>query len=570
MAKWQVWRRMNGVSRDDAARKYVNMVRSFGHSIAGEEKDAGEGVLGGSADRIGTPRTPGSVYFDTPGGVLLETVATSPELLARALSKLLGDDAAADLLAHALHCITGDSIVEAAKPAKIMLTNSAHDDGATMTENSAFADEEDLSREQLQIIKARTMFNMVEEIDDGKSKLLFLTNPQAELIASTPESVQKMLDALEVPKQSLVIEFLETWGFRGSTKLFYRLYYDDLDEGTAGMRNDVPPFLNFDDEAEAEAKIDMFMSDVLIPLAAQTHAVVLCSAVTGSCMLSTSFLRMYSLLKNKWSGPPPFTVISITNDIGYFYRNPAEDAHWKTVRRASRAWRQRDAKLFEVFGPKEGEQPMNHDLDANASLTIITDCIHPKRERIDWRPFSALKQALIRHLSSSVPSLAIRTGFSKKVALGSSSSIALDVVSARAQSGTPVLALDVRNRAPLTLPPSDHTTVGRARRQQLIDHAKSQIAAWRASLLEDLEGKEVVAETLDVCTLAYLHEVLTITDAGLSSRGSKKDARKSSSSKPDAVTLHEALRRVQVGFLLLCGLFDAFCHPSWHGNVCGF
>ena len=42
------------------------------------------------------------------------------------------------------------------------------------------------------------MFNMVEEIDDGKSKLLFLTNPQAELIASSSESVQKMLDALEV------------------------------------------------------------------------------------------------------------------------------------------------------------------------------------------------------------------------------------------------------------------------------------------------------------------------------------------------------------------------------------
>ena len=37
---------------------------------------------------------------------------------------------------------------------------------------SAFADDEDLSREQLQIIKARTMYNMVEEIDDGQTKLL--------------------------------------------------------------------------------------------------------------------------------------------------------------------------------------------------------------------------------------------------------------------------------------------------------------------------------------------------------------------------------------------------------------
>ena len=208
------------------------------------------------------------------------------------------------------------------------------------------------------------------------------------------------------------------------------------------------------------------MADVIIPLAAQTHAVVLCDAIPGECMLSTSFLRMYSLMKSKWSGPTPFTVISITNTIGYFYRNPAENAHWKSVRRASRAWRQRDAKLFEVFGPKDDDPPMHYDLDPNAALTILTDCIHPKRDRLDWRPFTALKQALIRHLSSSVPSLAIRTGFSKKAALGSNSSVALDVVSARAQSGTPVLALDIRNRLPLTPPPG--STVGKARRAALI------------------------------------------------------------------------------------------------------
>jgi hypothetical protein len=49
---------------------------------------------------------------------------------------------------------------------------------------------------------------MVEDIDDGKCKLLFLTNSQADLIASSSLGVQKMLDALEVPKPSLVIELL--------------------------------------------------------------------------------------------------------------------------------------------------------------------------------------------------------------------------------------------------------------------------------------------------------------------------------------------------------------------------
>ena len=123
------------------------------------------------------------------------------------------------------------------------------------------------------------MCSMVEEIEDGKCKLLFLTNPQAELIASTPESIQKMLDALEIQKPSLVIEFIRSWGFRGSLKLNPPGCYPNKNGDAAGLLYDCPPFLTDEDEQEAEAKVDMFMSDVVIPLAAQTHAVVLCDAM---------------------------------------------------------------------------------------------------------------------------------------------------------------------------------------------------------------------------------------------------------------------------------------------------
>ena len=99
-----------------------------------------------------------------------------------------------------------------------------------------------------------------------------------------------------------------------------------------------------------------------------------------------------------------------------------------------------------------------------------------------------------------MPSLAIKTGYSKKDCLGSSSSVALDVVSARAQSGTPVLALDVRNRLPLELPlekpPGSNgsgrrgsVVLGKQRRAALIEQAKAQIDEWRGKLLEEREGK---------------------------------------------------------------------------------
>ena len=65
---------------------------------------------------------------------------------------------------------------------------------------------DDLSREQLDTIKARTMYNMVEPL--GDKSLLFLTNAQASLLSSNSESLRKMLDVLDVREPQLVINLL--------------------------------------------------------------------------------------------------------------------------------------------------------------------------------------------------------------------------------------------------------------------------------------------------------------------------------------------------------------------------
>ena len=220
---------------------------------------------------------------------------TGPKDLAEALVGILGDtDAAMKILQDSLDhlALSSNSVVQLERLSVTLPSNSMSgvdlqplrrsDSIADGTEVSVSAiEDEDMSREQLQIIKARTMYNMVEEIDDGKCKLLFLTNPQADLIASTPESVQKMLDALEVPKPSLVIELVMSWGFRTTTKMFRPETYQS-DKELSGIVFGQPPFLTREEEREAEAKLDMFMADVVIPLAAQTHAVVLCDAIVGN------------------------------------------------------------------------------------------------------------------------------------------------------------------------------------------------------------------------------------------------------------------------------------------------
>jgi len=61
--------------------------------------------------------------------------------------------------------------------------------------------------EKLQVMKAKTMYEMVEDFDLGQGtvKLLFLTNSQADSISSSSQTLHKMLEALEIHTPKLVI-----------------------------------------------------------------------------------------------------------------------------------------------------------------------------------------------------------------------------------------------------------------------------------------------------------------------------------------------------------------------------
>ena len=235
---------------------------------------------------------------------------------------------------------------------------------------SAFAEDEAANINDLQLIKARTMFNMVEEVGETRCKLLFLTNPQADLISKSPTNVQKMLDALEVGKPSLVIDLLKSCGGTSHTKILPISTAKLLEQGFLGVVPNRGPYLDSAASLDSKAQLDLFMSDVLIPLAAQTNAIVLCSASDGECSLSNAFMRMFKMVRSKWAGKPPFTVICTTSSIEDLYRNPDEGAYWREVRRASRSWRNRDQQMREAFQSKSGDParfPRGTDLDRNAT-----------------------------------------------------------------------------------------------------------------------------------------------------------------------------------------------------------
>jgi hypothetical protein len=155
--------------------------------------------------------------------------------------------------------------------------------------------------------------------------------------------------------------------------------------------------------------------------------------------------------------------------------------------------------------------------------------------------------ALIRYLTSTVPALAIKTGFSCKTELGNSLGQAdsMSKAAARAKSGTPVLALDVRPRIPRTPAPEPARearllgggSVSPRSRADLIEAGKMQINETCDALLE-----KGIAETFDICTLAYMHDVLTGDGDSLTT---ELHGGRDAMSGLTMVPLHEAIRRAR-------------------------
>ena len=369
---------------------------------------------------------------------------------------------------------------------------------------STWADEEDqLSREKLQMIKARTMYEMVEEIEmpGGPCKLLFLTNVQADLLASSDDSLQKMLDALELPRPQLVINLLASQGFETYVNVLGVGGFDsDAASGSAGIVSNRTPFLTPEEERAAEQRVDGFMADVLIPLAAQTNAIVITSPFPDS-ILTRSLMRMYAVQRSKWGGKPPFTIIAMGAAIQALYCNGNLNACWRDARRQSRAWRTRDRKLLELvhrtMAKPDGSLPEDHsDFDPNCTTIITTDMIESKKEsKWDKGPFTSLLNNIVRYLGSTLPSLTIKTSQADMLTLAEAgkSMSCIDVALNAALGGSPVLFLDVRER-PLA-EASD--------RVALIEAAKAAFEEHCGALLE-----AGLAESFACCSIAYFYDVL--------------------------------------------------------------
>jgi hypothetical protein len=434
-------------------------------------------------------------------------------------------------------------------------------------ETSAGAKEEDKLRMQIRkialqlpadadespdILKAKHMHRMVQELDDGR-RILFLTNAQAEVVAKSEVTMSKMLDAVgllrdgpEAPK--LVMNLLNSGGLSNERNCAWTW---TVDEGPReGVSRKKPPFLSEEDERCAEEKLDCFMSEVLIPLAVRTNAIVIIHPFTSHCALSQSFQRMVELQKGKWpSGKLPFQIVTMLKDLFFLHMNPDSSAEWIKIRNQCDAWKKRYFLIKDAFYSHAQEDPwywitaQNLDLNKNSSIVIVVDNIDDQTEKQDTKPYDALYLMLWRTLSESLPRIAIQTGAPEGLQWagdpGMSPSIAM------VQAKTPLIFLDLRKRDSANVCDSD---AGLDRRAVLISKAKQDFEKFLEALGKVESGvcakdsKPIMLWDHLICSnIAWFHHVL-MHDGDPNTTGACTMNRREGPSTP----MHEAIAQAQL------------------------
>ena len=304
-----------------------------------------------------------------------------------------------------------------------------------------------LLTDDIAYVKAKTMFGIVDEyysdrqISGAPTRVLFLSPRQTELIANDRSAIARMIfDGFQAPSPGMFIQLLFSTGFDS-------------------------PCPSDKDMSDCTDKLDRFMAEVVIPLAAENRAVVFTSA-DRRCGLSESFSRVVSLMRTKWGDRLPFTVLSVVPDLLPLYTNPNPSAHWRKVRDASAAWRARSPHLRQLVNAQiqraaaatpGGEAALatsDADLSALGSNFLLFDR-SSERELLGHssETANALLHSMRTYLTSDaeglgLPSLAFKAGNACFLGLknweasaqqyASTLQPALDVM----QGGTPLMLID--------------------------------------------------------------------------------------------------------------------------------
>lgn len=366
--------------------------------------------------------------------------------------------------------------------------------------------------EKVETLQARSVSELIESIttDDHQShsKMVYLTNFQAIEISKKKDAMKQMLEGFYGDnKPSLVINLAQSYGFRNSTTLMSEEQFEQLGEKRVDLKGIGPKkkdeVFSLAEEGQLMGRLEIFIRDVIIPLAEHTNAVIICNAIAQDCILTETLNTVVNSMSSRWirHGKLPFTIVKFLNQVEVLYMKDETDineSNWFKIMRQNEHWKERNPKLMKITKEKideakekideekkkflkektrkaeeerrkgtikKGEKNemreetekkerwwRGHDVDFTFGHLIIVEGydMSTNKPKKDHHPSSLLLNSLLNSLSETSQSITIKTGATPR-RRGRFNPRAVDQISMhfltdRVHARTHVLCIDVRNR----------------------------------------------------------------------------------------------------------------------------
>ena len=335
--------------------------------------------------------------------------------------------------------------------------------------------------------------SMVDDVKTthGTKKLLYLTNLQASVF-TTGVHVERLLAGLEVPEPKLVIKLIHSVSgvsWVESKPAEERMPRRDWTQ--VGNPPGVTSFGGIVDLEEAvcqERELELFLEETLIPIAAESQALVLLD-LNLDCTLSSCFTRAVRNVRSRYGDVLPFSIIGVTTAVSMYLASVEDNGNIACqLARGSNHWRERLPTIKPAVHAGYPVEYMNDAVSHYIIVEAVNDTVVPHVE--EHGPRVSFEHLVLNHLVATLPSIAIRTTRSNR------RFPATQIVS-MLNMNVPVLALDLRAR------PGPDAFASVSTRSARLEVA---IARWEETCESFYEN--YATECYDNCTLAYFYNML--------------------------------------------------------------
>ena len=280
--------------------------------------------------------------------------------------------------------------------------------------------DDDEVKTELEELQVATIYSLVEKIpvehkgEEGMKTLLYLTNKQARKFNF--EDIDKVITTLDItPKPKLVIKLFESRDVLARCAAGYFAHIEGnpplVADGNYGFHDRTYGSASYATKADmdcVEHDLVRFFSEIIIPLAEQTNALVLLGI--SFCDQSSTFTTLCSKLQAQRNGVLPFTVMSVCIAGFHVAAGDWEGSVTRQLREQSKTWKEHAESIKEAYW-QSGEPRV---LDQNA-CDVHTGCSHyvviggVTDGRPDKVAFTSFQNSFINRLARSLPTIGIQT-----------------------------------------------------------------------------------------------------------------------------------------------------------------